>query len=624
MHLDCNATNLPKYARGEPQWIRIPLASTGHVDTVTLNWGGGLAYGAFVWQVGPAQELTFWARRSGTNTFTTNCLDCVSEEGVTLIQANAEADELLIRLDLRSPGIGFYSLAEIEISGASPSLAYATVPGGGASRLDSEHSILNAVDEDQRTAWASGPESQAQVILPLSSAAISQVNLTWNCETLPGIGRLGSASQMQVRVWNELTSQFQDVPFVHHGRTADGTEAITFGDSQMTNSIQTSRLMLLFTERELGVDYYSLRQIKAQNGPASVAFPLPSSTSHLAGSFSITRAFDGDHATQWRSGTQGMVGAINVPGSNLKFTQLKITGFGTTAGRECFVVTTFYQGAPQHPVHLGNVLVEDCQFTDPAPFSPDTISTLVVVPLAPHTLTNAVVRRCTVSGMRNHCYSSAGIAATRIENCRVEDVHIGSYWEPTATDNFGPALIRSNHFVNVTHGIYVGSRANSRLDSFTVMDNEFVLSGFYGTAFAVCDTCTPGPSATITNVTLLNNLIRYPDWASRPLAQDGGLSYSDMRHAVFANNVVTLGTASSFRVRQCPSGIIPPPVQTEDCDRPGPFPPGPVTYPPCVDELLPGYRRAWFNNRDLSGNLIGVRTYRYSTDGPAIGQQWPD
>ena len=624
MHLDCNATNLPKYIRGEPHWIRIPLASPAQVNAVTLRWGGGVVYGSFVWPVGRAQELTLWARRSGTNTFVTNYTGSISGEQVSTIQVGAEADELLLHLDLRAAGVDFYSLAEIEISGASASLPTATIAGGGLSRLNSSHSIINAVDDDPGSAWASGSEAQVEVGLPLTGAPISQVNLIWNCRTLPGLGRLGPAAQMQVRAWNDIAGQFEDVPFVRHGRMAGGAETITFGDGQSTNSVQTSRLLLVLTAREAGVDFYSIRHVTAQNGQAPVEFVLPSSYSHYPGSYSLLRAFDGDSATQWASGTRGMVGAINVPGSNLKFTQLKITGFGTTAGRECFVLGTFYQGAPQQPVHLGNVLVEDCLFSDPAPYNPDALSTVVVIPLAPHTLTNAVVRRCTVTGMRNHFHTAQGIQATRTEHCLVEDCHIGSYYEPTPTDNYGYVLIQSNRFINVTHGLYVGSRADSKLDSFTLMHNEFVLSGLVGTALAVCDTCNPGPSGTITNLTMLNNVIRYADWASRMSASDGGLSYTDMRHAVFGNNVITLGTANSFRVRQCPVGIIYSPGITEDCDNPGPFPPGPVTYPACVDELLPGYRRAWFGNRDLSGNLIGVRILRYSTDGPATGQQWPD
>jgi len=52
----------------------------------------------------------------------------------------------------------------------------------------------------------------------------------------------------------------------------------------------------------------------------------------------------------------------------------------------------------------------------------------------------------------------------------------------------------------------------------------------------------------------------------------------------------------------------------------------PVGYPPCLDVLPPGYRRARFNNRDLQGNLRNVR-YLGSTNpnstGLASQQQWP-
>src|SRR6202007_197203 len=48
MVLDCNAQNLPKYARGEPVWIRIPLASAGLVNSVTLRWANKSISGGFI------------------------------------------------------------------------------------------------------------------------------------------------------------------------------------------------------------------------------------------------------------------------------------------------------------------------------------------------------------------------------------------------------------------------------------------------------------------------------------------------------------------------------------------------------------------------------------------------
>jgi hypothetical protein len=121
----------------------------------------------------------------------------------------------------------------------------------------------------------------------------------------------------------------------------------------------------------------------------------------------------------------------------------------------------------------------------------------------------------------------------------------------------------------------------------------------------------------------LHNIIRYPGWSMQSTRFDGGLHYSDIQHAVFGNNVIVLGTFSSLRVRGCPAGLIPPPVTPEQCDQP-PVPPGEPAYPPCLDILPPGYRRAWFNNRDLSGGLLGVRFWNLGVDGPASQQQWLD
>ena len=125
-------------------------------------------------------------------------------------------------------------------------------------------------------------------------------------------------------------------------------------------------------------------------------------------------------------------------------------------------------------------------------------------------------------------------------------------------------------------------------------------------------------------MTVLNNIIRYADWASHPAYTDGGLYYSDIQQAVFGNNVVALGTASALRVRWCPSGFIPSPEPVEDCDHPLLVPPLPASYPPCLDTLRPGYRRAWFDNRDFSGTLLPVRFSNNNVEGLASQQQFPE
>ena len=149
-----------------------------------------------------------------------------------------------------------------------------------------------------------------------------------------------------------------------------------------------------------------------------------------------------------------------------------------------------------------------------------------------------------------------------------------------------------------------------------------ILAGGSGWGVAICDTCYVGPTASITNLTVLNNVIRYAGWIPRPTLTDGGVYYSDIQQAVFGNNVVALGTTYSLRVRTCPSGLIPPPPG--DCDHFAPNPPPPSTYPQCLDALPAGYHRAWFNNRNLSGSLLQVRFINNGVDGPASQQQWQD
>ncbi len=146
-----------------------------------------------------------------------------------------------------------------------------------------------------------------------------------------------------------------------------------------------------------------------------------------------------------------------------------------------------------------------------------------------------------------------------------------------------------------------------------------------GWGLAACDVCFGGPSGSITNLTALNNIVRYSDWTTRPANSDGGFFYSDIHHAVFGNNLVSIGTPNPLRVRQCPAGLIPPPPQTESCDTSGPGLPqvsDPV-YSLCLDFLPPGYGRAWFNNRDLQGTLLKVRIYQTNSDVFASQQQWP-
>jgi predicted ThiF/HesA family dinucleotide-utilizing enzyme len=624
--LDCNGQNVPKFTRGEPVWIRVPLASPGPVGSVTLRWASKALPAGFVYKyLGRAADFSVSARRFGTNTFSTNFVAAVSIGQSNLVAIGAEADEILLQFDRRAAGIDHYAVAEIEIDGAMPSLPQALVPGGGESRLGPQYAAVLAVDDDFGTAWVSGPESQARIELPLAPGSlISQVNLHWNCRYVSGVGRFGPAAAFTLMAREESSGLYRSVPLVRRQRESSGMEAVTFGTLDLTNQVVTDRLILLLTEREQATDYYSLREVTLQDGVFPVKPLIPASrNSYLQGSYSVLRAFDRQNTTEWASGTQGMVGAISVWGNNLRFCDLKVIGFGTKSGRECF---PFRIVSPrlEAPIRLGNVRVERCVFTDPATNNTEgvTVITMAGNPTAPQT--NAVIRQCTVAGLRSRFTTTQAATATHLEDCLVTDCNLAVYFEPepAVADLTDPVLIRSNRFVNVDSGVYVATHPSAKFDSITCSDNEIVLFGRRGWGVAICDTCYIGSATSTTNLTVLNNIIRYADWGERPAFGDGGLYCSDIQHAVFGNNLVALGTPGSLRVRGCPSGTIYPPPG--DCDHFVPDPPPPPTSAQCLDVLPAGYRRAWFNNRNLSGAMIPVRLLHDGVEGLAAQQQWPE
>ena len=609
MVLDCNATNLPKFVWGEPVWLHFPLASNAWVDSVTLRW-----------DFGRATNFTLTALNYGTNTFFTQITNLSMQ--TVVIPIGAPADEIRLTLERRVTGASLYALSEIEVSNAPISLIRARIPGGGVSQLTNQYSAFSLMDDSSTTVWASGPEPEVEITLPVArNTAVSAINLTWNCQ-ITNVGRLGPAAGYAVRARAESSGAWFDVPFVTSGRSNNGVEIIRFGTAQITNTIISDQFMLVLTNRELGVDYYSLREVSLRNGSSPVPLRLPSAMNHFSG---VWNAVDGNAATAWRSGTQGAVSAVQVFGSNIKLTNLRVIGFGTTLGRECFPVSSTLRNWPTLPKQSGNILFEDCVISDSAPSNPDGLSAINISAQAPATVTNAVIRRCTVTGLRSKFTYSNGAGAPLVEFCNFEDIKVGVYVEPDAgnIDDVGEMVIRSNRFEKVDFGFYLLSHPDARFDSAILQGNEFILQGFGGGGIHVCDTCDPGTNGWVTNLTALDNIIRYADWSLQPAKSDIGLMYTDMRHVVWANNVIQLGNPNNLRVRQCPTGIIPPPKVPQNCDDPAVIIP-PPTYPACVDALRPGYSRAWFNNRDLSGALLPVRFYSNGADGLASQQQWPE
>lgn len=621
--LDCNAENNPKYVVGEPVWLRVPLSTTAHVDDVTLYWSEGVVP-ATPYKVGPPAQFSLCTHDPGAGTYTTNFFSVDNASQVAVISVKADTDELLLYLTQRAEGVDLYGLAEMDVAGAIVSLPTATVPGGGESLLDNQHSVLQAFDGDPATSWASGPEETVQITLPLfAGTAISQINFRWNCETLTNLSRLGPSAGYLIYAHDENTGQMLEVPFTSHGRSSNGVEIATFGTVDSTNTVITDQLTILLMVREPGVDHYSLRELSLQQGFSSVPLRIPSAMNALATSpASIMKAFDGDTNTYWVSDTQGSLTAIDVRGSNLKFSGLKIIGFGTKAGRECFPLIVGGASA-EHPI--SNVLIEDCLFTAPAHNNSDGVSAVAMAGPGRETLRNAIIRRCAVIGIGPYFAYSHGFGANLIENCLVDDCAIGAYYEPGGgLDSIGTVLIRSNVFRNVVFGITVDFHPGAHFDSLLCLDNEIVLSdtAVLGYGIRLCDVCTPGLGGVVTNLLALNNTVRYPQWGPGPTA--GGLMYADIQHAVYGNNLIVLAAADALRVRPYPAGIIPDKPPPEDCDHPRLVLPGPSTVPPSLDTLPLGYRRAWYNNRDLSGGLLPVLYSEWGVDRPASQQQWPE
>jgi len=622
MVLDCNAPHNPKYQVGEPVSIRIPLIATSRVDAVRLHWDNSQFNG--IWRFGPAQHFTVSTRDTQTGLYVTNSGLLSHTNDSDLVPLGVDTDEIRIELDQRTAGVDFYALAEIEVSGASVSLPRALQPDGSESQLDpalGKYSIVQAVDGDHGSAWASGPEDQVRIILPLQDPGpVTDIVLFWNCHFAENVGRFGPASDYQIQARDAVTGEIVDIPLLATPRDPNGMQV-----NQLLQSIIADQIIIVLNHKELGVDFYSLRELLLRNGPDAVPLKLPTALNSLTwGNYNILRAFDGSPTSQWASDTQGMCGALSVVGANLKLTNLKIVHFGTKATRECFPLSiSGPDGGP--PVTLGNITLENCLLTDPATNNTDGITAVRMLGVPPYRLTNAVARGCSIQNVASQFRYSHGFSASHIESCIVADTQIGVYFEPNPDwgDNVGPILVRSNQFLNVDSGIFLAFATAARFDSLACVANEIVLNGQIGWGFSACDTCSAGPSGSITNVVLMQNIIRHPGWLANPYTFSGGIHCSDIQNAMLANNIITLGGLNDLRLRSCPSGIIPVTPVPESCDAPAAAPlQASPSYPPCLDSLPLGYRRAWLGNRGFTRTPLSIRFLNQGSEGLATQQQW--
>src|SRR5207249_10792354 len=119
--------------------------------------------------------------------------------------------------------------------------------------------------------------------------------------------------------------------------------------------------------------------------------------------------------------TQGTVGGTLAYGSNMKFTNLKVVGFDSKAGRKCFPVWVKTRRVPSNPAHPGNVVIEDCVLTEPATNNNTGVTALTLTEQPPDGRLSVAVRRCAVTGVRPWFGTTQAYSAACVENCLAED-----------------------------------------------------------------------------------------------------------------------------------------------------------------------------------------------------------
>jgi hypothetical protein len=359
------------------------------------------------------------------------------------------------------------------------------------------------------------------------------------------------------------------------------------------------------------VDYYALTELEVYSGVTNVALNRPISAlgvlggeRHYSTNFVSSYAVDGNTNTSWASFSQGACVAVAVRGNNLKFTDLRVIGFGTKTPHECF---PFYisVGSPMdtNALHCGNVLVENCEFAAPATNNTFNVTVLSLYAFPPFTYSNAVIRNCRVMDFRSAFVGVQAFSASQVENSYVTNCDVGVYFEPALPGAGAPALdyaiIRSNRFDYVAAGVVsafhngASNQPQLRFGNLIIEKNEIILSPAFG-LWAVFVTDAVAYHGITSNMVVNGNSIHFPNWETNHVGT--GLTDNNALNAVFANNLIE---------------ISPNPANGQ---------PIYVVY----DPPLSGTTRAFYNNTNLVGTTLGVWKNPTSVNvEPAEFQQWP-
>jgi hypothetical protein len=453
------------------------------------------------------------------------------------------------------------------------------------------------------------------ITVSFPTAAVSSVVLNWNYDWVTGAPYTGGhAREYGIYVRVPGTTNYALVATNYAG--VGGINGLETNSFAATN---TDQVRVILSKRGMlgptNLDFYTIGEMTVYAGVQNVSLGQSVSAVNPNGGdaslsiygFLASYLVDGT-ANRWVGGYRGMIGAVGLrPGSNLKFTNLKIIGFATTPFRECFPfgIGSPCIGAPAFD--YGNILVENCTASDPATNNHFNVTVFSVSAAPPYHLSNAVVRNCRVMDLRSQFYLPVNAySSVHVENSYATNCHNAVYFEPAPPGLGGqeyPLLyFRSNLFENVNSGVVLAFWASPTngpqiaMGTVVLLRNEIILAtnvGYFG--FIASDAGSFTNYGITTNVVLNGNSIHFPSWANVPALTNysGGIYEWNFLNHVAVNNLIHLNTGLDIELV-------------------------------FADVLSNGSKRALANNTNLSGTLLQVKAYNTNTGTavPAISQQW--
>jgi hypothetical protein len=222
----------------------------------------------------------------------------------------------------------------------------------------------------------------------------------------------------------------------------------------------------------------------------------------------------------------GAVGAVNVVGNNMLFSNLKVVHFGTgKRGVECFPVFC-YAG----PGHVGgqyeNIRMENSLFTEPATGNKDGLSCAAISASTSARLEGAIVN-CRFINLKSDFSYSHAFGAAMCEGNVVIGCETGFYLEPDDLQS-GTWTIRKNKFQDIFNAVMINWHPTGSLNTIQFEDNDVVLRvdpQRNSAAFAVDDSgLRPGDQRpTIAKVIFRNNRISLAQPSKEQVARAAGL-----------------------------------------------------------------------------------------------------